>query len=170
MKRYALVFLKAGVIAPRSEESDGSRLCRKAWAQGPVLKKSHAECLCQAISCRTSLSHSGYQCSANGTAAGLLQRQPEIAVPLGSRNRFFFFLIGTIVYQVVPTQLDYHCIDIKISGQGRVSAKSTSFYLRSICQQNSARSPVLRDWCCGTSKRSALHILSTLVVVIPHEI
>lgn len=33
MKRYALVFLKAGVIAPRSEESDGSRLCRKAWAQ-----------------------------------------------------------------------------------------------------------------------------------------
>lgn len=33
MKRYALVFLKAGVIASRSEESDGSRLCRKAWAQ-----------------------------------------------------------------------------------------------------------------------------------------
>lgn len=35
---------------------------------------------------------------------------------------------------MVPTQLDYHCIDTEISQQGRVSAKSTSFYLRSILQ------------------------------------
>lgn len=50
---------------------------------------------------------------------------------------------------MVPIQLDYHCIDSEISGQGRVSAKSTGFfYLRSIlpakqCQKSFARQLII---------------------------
>lgn len=103
------------------------RLCRRTQA-----RSGSCEVACRVYvpgsSCRTGLSHSGDQCLAKRTAAVPLHAQLKTAVLLGSGDRLFFTRNNSILSGIC---LYYHCIDIEISGQERVSAKSTRFSLRS---------------------------------------
>lgn len=104
------------------------RLCRRTQAQS-----GSREVACRVYvpgsPCSTGLSHNGCQCLAKRTAAVPLHEQLKTAVLLGSRDRLFFFTRNNSILSGIC--LYYHCIDIEISGQERVSAKSTRFYLRS---------------------------------------